>query len=92
MPEVIRSALDAVLLAFLVLLVIRLVVEWVFVFRRDYRPTGFAAVVLEFVYTVTDPPLRALRRVLPPLRIGNAALDVAFFVLFLGVSALRTAI
>ncbi|MCA1823821.1 MAG: YggT family protein [Frankia sp.] len=92
MLEPVRALLDALLLAFLILMVIRFVAEWVLVLRRDYRPSGGVAVVLEFVYSVTDPPLRALRRVLPPLRIGNTAFDLGFLVLFLVVSALRRAI
>jgi YggT family protein len=74
---------------FWVVLIIRLIMEWVFVFSRSFRPTGFVAVLLELVYTVTDPPLRALRRVIPPLRLGQINLDLAFIVLFILVIVLR---
>jgi YggT family protein len=76
------------LLVFLILLVFRLIMEYVFVFARSYRPAGIVAVGLELCYTVTDPPLKALRRVIPPLRIGRVSLDLSFIVLFIVVQIL----
>ena len=49
-------------------------------------------VVAEAVYTLTDPPLKALRRILPPLRIGGVALDLGFLVLVIAISVLRAII
>ena len=69
--------------AFLALLFIRFIVDWVMVFARSWRPSGAAAAVLEVAYSMTDPPLRALRRVIPPLRLGSFALDIAFMLLFI---------
>lgn len=46
-------------------------------------PRGLVLVLAEFVFTLTDPPLVALRKVLPPVRIGGIALDLAFLVLVL---------
>ena len=73
---------------FLGLLIVRLVVDWTMVFARNWRPRGAVAAVLEVAYSVTDPPLRALRRVIPPLRLGSFALDLAFIVVFVVVGAL----
>jgi len=73
---------------FLGLLILRLVVDWTMVFARNWRPTGATAAILELAYSVTDPPLRALRRVIPPLRLGSFALDLAFIVVFIAVGAL----
>jgi YggT family protein len=72
-------------LYFLVLLG-RLVFDWVQVFSRDWRPKGVLLVVAEFVYSLTDPPLNALRKVIPPLRLGGVALDLGFLVLIFSVS------
>ena len=66
---------------FLLLLFVRVVFDWVQVFAREWRPRGIALVVAEATYTVTDPPLRALRRVIPPLSLGAFRLDMAFLVL-----------
>ncbi|WP_238992482.1 YggT family protein [Jiangella ureilytica] len=80
--------LSAVLWLFFIALLIRLVVDWIQVFAREWQPKGLVLVVLEAIYTVTDPPLRAIRRVLPPLRIGSIALDLAFIVLIILVQIL----
>ena len=86
-----RIVSDA-LLVFLILLIFRLVMEYVFAYARSYRPTGPVAVVLELCYTVTDPPLKALRRVIPPLRIGRVSLDLSFLVLFFVVQILLSVV
>ena len=70
-------------LAFLLLLIGRLVLDWIQVFARDWRPRGPVLVVAEEIYTATDPPLKLLRRLIPPLRLGSVQLDLAFFILFL---------
>lgn len=80
------ALLALVVLLFLIALVARLVLDWVQLFARDWRPRSAALVVAEGVYTVTDPPLRALRRVIKPIRLGGVQLDLSFFVLFIVVS------
>lgn len=81
--SLVADLLYLVVLVFVILLLIRLVLDWVQFFAREWRPRGVALVVAEATYTVTDPPLRALRRVLPPLTIGTVRLDLAFLVLML---------
>ena len=78
----IRSLLHFVVLIFFVLLIGRLVVDWIQVFARDWRPRGVTLVLAEAIYSATDPPLKALRRVVPPLRLGQVQLDLAFMILF----------
>jgi YggT family protein len=77
-----------VLWVFVGLMFLRLVMDWVMVLARNVRPTGFLAAALEVAYTVTDPPIRALRRVIPPLRLGNASVDLAFIVLIIAAYVL----
>ncbi|MEG3614840.1 MULTISPECIES: YggT family protein [Isoptericola] len=86
--SVIFSLVGFVLLLFLLCLIVRLVFDWVQFFARDWRPRGVVLVIAEGVYTVTDPPLRALRRIIPPLTLGSVRLDLAFLVLFLATSIL----
>ena len=88
--SVVASAVYYVLLVFLLLLVFRIIMEYVFLLARSYRPSGLVAIILELTYTITDPPLKVLRKVLPPLRIGGISLDLAFLVLFIIVSILRS--
>jgi YggT family protein len=55
-------------------------------FAREWRPRGAALVAAHTVYSITDPPLNGLRRLIPPLRLGGISLDLGFLVLFIGVS------
>lgn len=71
---------------FFILLIARLVFEYVFMFARDYTPTGAVLVIVEAVYTVTDPPLKLLRRFIPPLRLGGVSIDLSFLVLIILVN------
>ncbi len=74
------------LLLFFMALIVRLVFEWVQMFARSWRPRGVALVTAHTVYTLTDPPLKVLRRLIPPLRLGGISLDVGFLLLFVAVS------
>jgi YggT family protein len=83
--QVLREVLTYVLYLYLVLLVGRMIFSWVQVFAREWRPTGVVLVLAEAIFTATDPPLKFLRRFIPPLRIGMVALDLSFMVLFIGI-------
>ncbi len=80
---------SSVLLVFLILLFARFVVDWVMVLARSWRPQGFVAAGLEVVYATTDPPLKAVRKVIPPLNLGTIRLDLGFMVLLIAVYILR---
>lgn len=72
------SILNFVLLVYVFVLIARLILEWVPVFNRSWRPKGVGLVLAELVYTVTDPPIRFFRRFIPPLRVGSIAIDFGF--------------
>jgi YggT family protein len=74
------------LLFFFVALITRLVFEWVQMFARQWRPKGAALVAAHAVYSITDRPLRWLRRLIPPLQLGGVSLDLGFLVLIVAVS------
>lgn len=86
MLDVVISALIFVVYLFFAALICRLVLDWIQVLAREWRPSGPVLVLAEAIYTVTDPPLKFLRRLIPPLSLGTVRLDVAFLVLMLGVS------
>jgi len=71
---------------FLLLLIGRLILDYVQMFARSWQPRGVALVAAEAVYTATDPPLKALRKVIPPLRLGSISLDLSFLVLIIAVN------
>lgn len=80
-PSPVGQVLILVLWLFFILLIARLVLDYVQMFARSWRPTGPLLVLAEVIYTVTDPPLRALRKVIPPLPLGSVRLDLSFLVL-----------
>ena len=71
---------------FFAALICRLVLDWIQVLAREWHPRGPVLVFAEAIYTVTDPPLKFLRRLIPPLSLGGIRLDLAFLVLILAVS------
>jgi len=85
-PSPVGQVLILVLWLFLILLIARLVLDYVQMFARSWRPRGPLLVVAEVIYTITDPPLRALRKVIPPLKIGSVSIDLSFLVLFVLVN------
>ncbi|HEV2253792.1 MAG TPA: YggT family protein [Streptosporangiaceae bacterium] len=83
--QYLREVLTYVLTIYLVILIGRMIFGWVQVFARDWRPTGILLVLAEAIFTVTDPPLKFLRRFIPQLRLGMVAMDLSFMVLFIVV-------
>ena len=86
--EIVGSIIHVLLFTFIALLWVRFIVDWVQVFARSWTPHGILLVILEVVYSVTDPPIKALRRVIPPIRIGNFALDLSFLIVLVGAYVL----
>lgn len=84
-----RLILYYFLFAFWLLLIARVVADLVRSFAREWRPAGGVAVTLESIYTVTDPPVRLVRRLIPMVRIGGVGLDVSIMVLLLVVFILQ---
>ena len=84
--DLIPGIVGFLLWLYLLLLIGRLVFDWVQFFARDWRPRGVLLVLAEVIYSATDPPLRALRRLIPPLSLGQVRLDLAFIILFFAVT------
>jgi YggT family protein len=78
--QTIGLVIELVLNLFLLLLFARFVVDWVQVFARSWTPKGIVLVVLEIIYSITDPPIMFIRRFVPPLRLGAIALDTSFII------------
>jgi YggT family protein len=70
-------------------LFIRLIVDYARLFARNWRPNSFLIAFFEFIYAVTDPPMKFVGRFVPPLRIGGVALDLSFIVLLIAISLLK---
>lgn len=81
--------LDSVLSLYTLVLIGRLVFEYIRMFARDWRPTGIILMLAEFIYSLTDPPLRLFRRLLPPIRLGAVAFDTGYIAVFFVIWVLR---
>jgi YggT family protein len=73
----------------IVLLIARFIIDWIQLLARSWRPRGLVAAFCEAIYTVTDPPLRAIRAVIPPIRMGGAMLDLSPMVLLIAIYILQ---
>jgi YggT family protein len=79
----VQTVLYLVVFLFLIALIMRIAFDWIQFFSREWRPRGPVLVLAEGAYSVTDPAVRTLRRLIPPLRLGAVQLDLAIIVLFL---------
>ncbi|MGV9192837.1 YggT family protein [Microbacterium sp. MC2] len=66
------------LLLYILALLARLILEYIPLFNREWRPKGVGLVLAEIVFTITDPPIKFFRRLIPPLRLGAVAIDLGF--------------
>lgn len=73
-------------------LFIRLIIDYVRIFARNWRPNPFLIAVFEFIYTVTDPPMKFVGRFVPPLRLGGVSLDLSFIVLLIAIGLAKSLI
>jgi YggT family protein len=83
--QILKVVLTYLLSIYLVILIGRMIFGWIQVFARSWRPTGVVLVLAEGIFTATDPPLKFLRRYIPPLRLGTVAMDLSYMVLFIVV-------
>jgi YggT family protein len=84
------QVLYVLLFLFWLLLISRVIVEFIRSFARDWHPRGIVAVVLEVIFTITDPPVKLLRRLIPPVNLGGIRLDLSIMVLLFVVFLLMS--
>jgi len=77
------SIIAQVLQLYLLIMIGRLVFDYVQMFARSWQPKGFVLLLVETIYSLTDPPLNFFRRFIPPLRIGSVSLDMSFLVVII---------
>jgi YggT family protein len=82
------SVLAGFLQLFLFALLGRLILDYIRMFARNWKPSGISLYFVEAIYAVTDQPMRFVGRFIPPLRLGAVSLDMSFIVLFFGIQLL----
>ncbi|MGX5680559.1 YggT family protein [Schumannella luteola] len=81
--SVVATVVYVALILYFLAMWARLILDFARMFARQWRPRGFGLVLAEAVYAITDPPIKLVRRVIPPLRVGGAALDFAWSIVML---------
>ena len=87
--SVVAGILSSILSLYFLILLVRVVLDWVQVFARQWRPRGLILVLANLVYALTDPPLRLIRRRVPMARLGGVGIDLSFLVLVFGIWILQ---
>lgn len=80
MLQLVGALLGIVIGLYIFVMWARLILDYVQLFARNWKPRGFVLVLCELVYTLTDPPIKLVRRVVPPLKLGNIAIDLAWLI------------
>ena len=70
----------------------RIIIDYVRMFARNWRPNAFFPAIFEVIYSITDRPMRFVQRFVPPLRLGGVAIDLSFIVLLIAINFAQTAI
>jgi YggT family protein len=88
----VKSALLQLLSLFKIALFLRIIIDYIRMFARSWRPNALVLGLFEIIYTVTEPPMAFVRRFIPPLRLGGVALDLSFIVLLIAINLLQAVI
>ena len=87
------TAFGIILLALLrlytLVLIVRIIIEMIQSFSRQFNPPRWFMVIAEPLFVITDPPVLALRRIVPPMQMGGVALDLSVLVLFIILQLLQ---
>ena len=87
--SLLASILSSILRLYFLILLVRVVLDWIQVFARQWRPRGSVLVMANLVYALTDPPLRLIRQRVPMARLGGVGIDLSFLVLVFGIWIFR---
>ncbi len=88
----VQNALLQLLSLFKIALFLRIIIDYIRMFARSWRPNAFLLAIFEVIYTVTEPPMAFVRRFIPPLRLGGVALDLSFIVLLIAINLFQAVI
>ena len=86
------SILIQILALFRLALFARIIIDYIRMFARNWRPNAFLLAIFEFIYSITDKPMRFVQRFVPPLRLGGVAIDLSFIVLLIAINIAQTAV
>ena len=82
------ALITIILYVLYVSMLLRMLFDWVRMFAPGWRPNGIVLLFASGVYAVTDWPMNLLRRLIPPVRVGNVALVTGCLILIVLLSFL----
>lgn len=85
-----QNVLLQLLSLFKIALFLRIIIDYVRMFARSWRPNTILLGLFEIIYTITEKPMAFVRRFIPPLRLGGVALDLSFIVLLIAINLLQS--
>lgn len=85
-----QNVLLQLLSLFKIALFLRIIIDYVRMFARSWRPNTILLGLFEIIYTITEKPMAFVRRFIPPLRLGGVALDLSFIVLLIAIKLLQS--
>ncbi|AEI09157.1 hypothetical protein CRES_0801 [Corynebacterium resistens DSM 45100] len=83
--DILIYSLILLLRLYILILILRIIIEMVQSFSRQWRPQRWFSICAEPIFVVTDPPVKALRKLIPPVQLGGVGIDVSILVLFFGL-------
>ena len=86
--SIIGQVLATILWLYWLVLIGRLIFDFIAIFARNWQPRGPLLILAEGIFTITDPPIKLIRRFVPPLRLGSVSFDLAFLIVLIGVQLL----
>jgi len=86
------SILIQLLGLFKIALFARIIIDYIRMFARNWRPNAILLGIFEVIYSITDRPMKFVQRFIPPLRLGGVALDLSFIVLLIAINVAQVAI
>jgi YggT family protein len=89
---VLQNVVLQLLSLFKIALFLRIIIDYILIFARSWRPNAFVRMIFEVVYTITDKPMSFVRRFIPPLRLGGVSLDLSFIVLLIALDLATKAV
>ena len=87
---VLVAVLQWALQLYFYLLVGRLIADLVLSVNPNWRPRGLLLVLVELIYTLTDPPIKLVRRFIKPVRLGGIALDFGWTIIVFAIGLLQS--
>jgi YggT family protein len=87
-----QSIVLQLLYLFKLSLFLRIIIDYVRMFARNWRPNTFVLAIFEIIYSITDRPMRFVQRFIPPLRLGGVAIDLSFIVLLIAIGVAQQAV